>query len=87
MLTQAGQETLELLLLATSTDAQRAIGFGGGPVNGYQDDDGLYHFAVGASYPVARQKSVFVQGEFRYGRLGESSYSQGSVGIGIGFSK
>ena len=52
------------------------VGLGGGPVNGYQGDDGIYYFSVGASYPLARQQGVFVQGEFRYGLLGESSYSR-----------
>ena len=61
------------------------FGLGGGPVDGFQDDDGLFYFAVGASYPVSRQKAVFLQGEFRYGVLGESSYSQ--VTLGIGFSR
>ncbi len=58
-------------------------GLGGGPVDGYQGDDGIFFFALGASYPVVRQKGVFLQGEFRYGLLGESSYSQFTVGIGI----
>jgi hypothetical protein len=59
------------------------VGLGGGPVNGYQGDDGILYFALGASYPLARQKGVFVQGELRFGLLGESSYSQVTVGIGI----
>lgn len=76
--------TILLGLSGGNRDALRPfVGLGGGPVNGYQGDDGIFYFALGASYPVARQKGVFVQGEFRYGLLGESSYSQIAVGIGI----
>jgi hypothetical protein len=76
--------TVLLGLSGGNRDALRPfVGLGGGPVNGYQGDDGIFYFALGASYPLARQKGVFVQGEFRYGVLGESSYSQVSVGIGI----
>jgi hypothetical protein len=76
--------TLLLGLSGGNRNALRPfIGLGGGPVNGYQGDDGIFYFAMGASYPLAAQKGVFVQGEFRYGLLGESSYSQVTVGIGI----
>lgn len=76
--------TLLVGLSGGNRDALRPfIGFGGGPVKGYQGDDGIYYVALGASYPLARQKGVFVQGEFRLGLLGESTYSQVTVGIGI----
>jgi hypothetical protein len=76
--------TLLLGLSGGNRDALRPfVGLGGGPVDGYQGDDGIFYFALGVSYPVARQKGIFVQGEFRYGLLGESAYSQVSVGIGI----
>jgi hypothetical protein len=59
------------------------IGLGGGPVNGYAGDNNLFYGALGASYPVARKQGVFVQAELRYGLLGESTYSQFTLGVGI----
>jgi hypothetical protein len=59
------------------------IGVGGGPVRGVSDDDGLVYVAVGASYPLARRHRVFAQGEFRYGALGETTYSQLTIGLGL----
>ena len=59
------------------------IGIGGGPVKGFAGDDGLYYLALGASYPVARRQGVFVHGEFRYGLLGETRYSQLAIGVGL----
>jgi len=59
------------------------IGLGGGPVKGVSGDDGLAYVALGASYPVARRQRVFVQGEFRYGSLGETTYYQVTLGLGL----
>jgi hypothetical protein len=59
------------------------IGLGGGPVKGFSGDDGMAFIALGASYPVARRQRVFVQGEFRYGVLGETTYSQITLGLGL----
>jgi hypothetical protein len=59
------------------------IGFGAGPVKGFAGDDGLVFGALGASYPVSRRRGIYVQGEFRYGLLGETSYSQIAIGVGI----
>ena len=59
------------------------IGFGGGPVKGYAGDNNIFYGAIGASYPVARKQGVFVQAEIRYGLLGESAYSQFTLGVGI----
>jgi hypothetical protein len=42
---------------------------------------GLYYLALGASYPIARRQGVFDHGEFRYGLLGESTYSQLTIGV------
>jgi hypothetical protein len=59
------------------------VGIGGGPVKGFAGDDGLYYLALGASYPVDRMRGVFVQGELRFGMLGETRYSQFSIGVGL----
>lgn len=59
------------------------IGLGGGPVKGFQGDDGLFYVALGVSHPLGRSHGVFVQGEARYGLLGESTYSQFAVAIGL----
>lgn len=59
------------------------IGLGGGPVKGYAGDDNIFYGAIGASYPVARKQGAFVQAEIRYGLLGESAYSQFTLGVGI----
>ncbi len=59
------------------------IGLGGGPVKGYAGDDGIFYVALGASYPVARRHGLFVQVEIRYGVLGETAYSQLTLGGGI----
>jgi hypothetical protein len=59
------------------------VGLGGGPVKGYAGDDGLVYLALGASHPVARRQRVFVQAEIRYGLLGETAYSQFTLGVGI----
>ncbi len=61
------------------------VGLGGGPVKGVSGDDGIFYLALGASYPLGRSHRAFIQGEFRYGLLGESTYSQ--FGIGVGFSR
>lgn len=61
------------------------VGLGGGPVKGVSGDDGMLYLALGASFPLARRHRVFVQGEFRYGLLGESVYSQ--LSLGVGFSR
>ena len=58
------------------------LGLGGGPVRGYQGDDGLVFAAAGVSYPVSRT-GLFVQAEARFGLLGESGYSQYGVALGI----
>jgi hypothetical protein len=52
-------------------------------VKGFAGGDGLYYLALGASYPVARRQGVFVHGEFRYGLLGETRYSQLAIGVGL----
>ena len=59
------------------------LGVGGGPVKGYQGDDGIFYVAAGLSHPVTRSGGAFIQGEFRYGLLGESTYSQLSVSVGL----
>src|SRR5512145_1637098 len=59
------------------------VGLGAGPVKGYQGDDGIYFIALGASHPLVRQHGVFVQAEARYGLLGETTYSQFAVAIGV----
>ena len=59
------------------------VGIGGGPVKGFAGDDGLYYLALGASYPVDRRRGVFVHGELRLGLLGETRYSQFSIGVGL----
>jgi len=59
------------------------VGLGGGPVNGYQEDDGLFYVALGVSHPLGRSHGVFIQGEVRYGVLGGSTYSQFGVAIGL----
>ncbi len=59
------------------------VGIGGGPVKGFAGDDGLYYLALGASYPVDRRRGVFVHGELRFGLLGETRYSQFSIGVGL----
>ncbi len=59
------------------------IGLGGGPVKGFAGDDGIFYLALGASYPVAHRHGVFVLGEFRYGLLGETTYSQFAIGVGL----
>jgi hypothetical protein len=59
------------------------LGFGGGPVKGFAGDDGLFYGALGASYPVSRRHRIFAQGEIRLGLLGETSYSQLAIGIGL----
>jgi len=59
------------------------IGLGGGPIKGFAGDDGLVYGALGASYPLSRRRGVFVQGEIRYGLLGETSYSQIAISVGI----
>lgn len=59
------------------------IGVGGGPVKGYQGDDGLAFLAVGVSRPIGRSRGAFLQGEFRGGLLGESAYYQVTLGIGL----
>lgn len=57
-------------------------GLGGGPVDGFQDDDGMFFVAAGASHTVGRS-GAFVQGELRYGGLGGNVYSQFAVSIGF----
>jgi hypothetical protein len=52
-------------------------------VKGYQGDDGILYVAAGVSHPVTRSGGVFIQGEFRYGALEESAYSQLSVSVGL----
>jgi len=52
-------------------------------LKGFAGDDGIFYFAVGASYPVARKQGVFVQGDIRFGLLGETAYSQFTLGVGI----
>lgn len=59
-------------------------GVGGGPVKGFGGDDGIGFVAAGASYPLGRS-GAFVQGEVRFGLLGESGYSQ--VGVAVGLSR
>lgn len=76
--------TLLLGLSGRNADSLRPfVGLGGGPVKGTSGDDGIIYLALGASYPVARRQRVFVQGEFRYGLLGESTYSQFAIGLGL----
>jgi hypothetical protein len=76
--------TFLLGVSGTSPNALRPFGgVGGGPVRGYQGDNGIFYVALGASYPVAREHAAFLQGEVRYGVLGESTYSQVSVAVGI----
>lgn len=76
--------TVMLGLSGRSADSIRPyIGLGGGPVKGVAGDDGLAYVALGASYPVARRQRVFVQVEFRYGLLGETTYSQVALGLGL----
>jgi len=71
-------------LSGRSADSIRPfIGLGWGPVKGVSGDDGLAYVALGASYPVVRRQRVFVQGEFRYGQLGETTYSQITLGLGL----
>jgi hypothetical protein len=59
-------------------------GLGGGPVKGFAGDDGIAFLAVGAAYPLGRS-GAFVQGEARFGVLGESQYSQ--IGVAVGLSR
>ena len=76
--------TIQAGLSSGSRDALRPfVGLGGGPVNGYQGDDGLFYVALGVSHPLGRSQGVFVQGEVRFGLLGESAYSQFAVAIGL----
>lgn len=56
-------------------------GIGAGPVKGLAGDDGLVYLAVGTTYPISRH--VFIEGEGRYGLLGESGYGQIALGVGI----
>jgi hypothetical protein len=50
-------------------------------VQGFQRDDGIFFLFGGLSQAIGRS-GVFVQGEVRYGLLGESAYSQVSVSLG-----
>jgi hypothetical protein len=76
--------TVLLGLSGGSAEAFRPFaGVGWGPVSGVSGDNGLLYLALGASYPVPRRQRVFVQGEFRYGVLGETTYSQFTIGLGI----
>jgi hypothetical protein len=59
------------------------VGVGGGPVSGYQGDDGVLYVGAGVSRPVTRSGDVFIQGEVRYGVLGESTYSQFGLSVGL----
>jgi hypothetical protein len=76
--------TLMLGLSGGKRDGLRPfVGLGGGPVKGYQGDDGILFLAFGGSYRISREHSAFIQGEIRLGLLGESAYSQLGVAIGI----
>ena len=76
--------TFQLGFSGGNRDALRPFAsLGGGPVKGFQGDDGLFYVALGVSHPVGRSHGLFVQGEVRYGLLGESSYSQFAVAIGL----
>lgn len=76
--------TFLLGVSGTNPSALRAFaGLGGGPVRGHQGDRGIFYLALGASYPVARRHGFFVQGELRYGLLGESTYTQVAVAVGV----
>jgi hypothetical protein len=76
--------TVLLGLSGSSRESMRPyIGIGGGPVQGVSGDDGMIYVALGAAHPVARRRQVFVQGEFRYGLLGETTYSQLTIGLGL----
>ena len=59
-------------------------GVGGGPIQGFQGDDGLFFLFGGLSQAIGRS-GLFVQGEVRCGLLGESAYSQ--VGVSLGWSR
>ena len=59
------------------------LGLGGGPVKGYQGDNGMLYLAAGATQPVGRSRRAFLQAEFRTGLLGESAYQQLTIGIGV----
>jgi hypothetical protein len=65
------------------TSLRPFVGVGGGPVNGYQDDDGIFYVATGLSHPITPSGGAFIQGEVRYGLLGESTYWQFSVSVGL----
>jgi hypothetical protein len=76
--------TFQVGLSGGSQDSIRPfIGIGGGPVKGFAGDDGLYYVTIGASLPVDRRRGVFIQGELRHGMLGETRYSQFSIGVGL----
>lgn len=64
------------------TSLRPFVALGGGPVKGYQGDDGIFFFAGGVSQPLGHS-GAFVQGEVRYGLLGESAYSQFGVSFGL----
>jgi hypothetical protein len=81
--TDHGPTLLVGLSGGSRTSLRPFLGVGGGPVKGYQGDDGLFFVVAGLSHPVARSGGVFVQGEIRYGLLGESTYSQFSVSVGF----
>ncbi len=76
--------TLMVGLSGPSRDGLRPyIGLGGGPFEGYAGDDGMGYAAAGVSWVVLRRHRVFLQVEGRMGFLGESSYSQMTLGVGL----